>query len=92
MAPQLRCFSIGSSIEIEGERAFDPDTVANFGKRDGRYELGPALSDYNIRNVIDIDDHSMGSLNGFEVDFRYLRFPRLLLRFSVEVAAELTKK
>jgi hypothetical protein len=30
-------FTIGSSIEIEGEKAFEPDTVANFGKRDGSY-------------------------------------------------------
>ena len=28
-------FTIGSSTGIEGEKAFEPDTVANFGKRDG---------------------------------------------------------
>jgi hypothetical protein len=30
-------FTVGSSIGIEGERAIEPDTKANFGKRGGRY-------------------------------------------------------
>lgn len=30
-------FTIGSSIGIEGEKAIEPDTQANFGKRGGRY-------------------------------------------------------
>jgi hypothetical protein len=38
-------FTIGSSIEIEGEKAFEPDTVANFGKRDASYTaLKPSSS------------------------------------------------
>jgi hypothetical protein len=97
-------FTIGSSIGIEGERAFEPDTVGGFGKPDGTYaateteleieytpsqfvqiEFGPTVSYYNIHNVTGVDDRSMGSLNGFEADFRYLvldRGPsRLRLRF-----------
>jgi hypothetical protein len=30
-------FTVGSSTGIEGERAIEPDTQANFGKRGGRY-------------------------------------------------------
>jgi hypothetical protein len=30
-------FTVGSSIGIEGEKAIEPDTQANFGKRGGRY-------------------------------------------------------
>ncbi len=30
-------FTIGSSTGIEGEKAIEPDTQANFGKRGGRY-------------------------------------------------------
>jgi hypothetical protein len=100
-------FTIGSSIGIEGEKAFEPDTVANFGKRDGTYtatetelefeftpnqfmqiELGPTVSYYNIHNVTDIDDRSMGSLNGFEADFRYLVLDRGLSPFAVTLSAE----
>jgi len=100
-------FTIGSSIGIEGEKAFEPDTVANFGKRDGSYtatetelefeftpnqfmqiELGPTVSYYNIHNVTDIDDRSMGSVNGFEADFRYLVLDRGLSPFAVTLSAE----
>jgi hypothetical protein len=30
-------FTVGSAIEIEGEKAFEPDTVGQFGKRSGSY-------------------------------------------------------
>jgi hypothetical protein len=100
-------FTIGSSIGIEGEKAFEPDTFANFGKRNGSYtatqtelefeftpnqfmqiELGPTVSYYNIHNVTNIDDRSMGSLNGFEADFRYLVLDRGLSPFAVTLSAE----
>jgi hypothetical protein len=100
-------FTIGSSIGIEGEKAFEPDTVASFGKRNGTYtatetelefeftpsqfvqiEFGPTVSYYNIHNVTDIDDRSMGSLNGFEADFRYLILDRGPSPFSVTLSAE----
>jgi hypothetical protein len=97
-------FTIGPSTGIEGEKAFEPDAVGNFGKRDGTYaatetelefeytpsqfvqiEFGPTVSYYNTHTVTGIDDRSMGSLNGFEADFRYLVLdrgpPRSRLRF-----------
>ncbi len=33
-------FTVGSSIGIEGERAFEPETTFNMGKRSGRYFAG----------------------------------------------------
>jgi hypothetical protein len=33
-------FTVGSSTGIEGEKAFEPETQANFGKRAGRYATG----------------------------------------------------
>src|SRR5437588_12485564 len=33
-------FTVGSSTGIEGEKAFEPETRANFGKRAGRYATG----------------------------------------------------
>jgi hypothetical protein len=100
-------FTIGSSIGLEGEKAFEPDTVAGFGKRTGTYaateteleyeftpnqymqiELGPTVSYYNIGNVTGINDRSMGSLNGFEADFRYLILDRGTSPFAVTLAAE----
>ena len=33
-------FTVGSSTGIEGEKAFEPETQANFGKRTGRYATG----------------------------------------------------
>jgi len=32
-------FTVGSAIGIEGEKAIEPDTQANFGKRGGRYAV-----------------------------------------------------
>jgi hypothetical protein len=100
-------FTIGSSTGIEGELAFEPDTVGSFGKRDGTYaateteleieytpsqfvqiEFGPTVSYYNIHNVTGIDDRSMGSLNGFEADFRYLVLDRGPSPFAVTLSAE----
>jgi hypothetical protein len=100
-------FTIGSSTGIEGEKAFEPDTVGSFGKRDGTYaatetelefeytpnqfvqiEFGPTVSYYNIHNVTGIDDRSMGSLNGFEADFRYLVLDRGPSPFAVTLSAE----
>jgi hypothetical protein len=100
-------FTIGSSVGLEGEKAFEPDTVAGFGKRTGTYaateteleyeftpnqymqiELGPTVSYYNISNVTGINDRSMGSLNGFEADFRYLILDRGTSPFAVTLAAE----
>jgi hypothetical protein len=100
-------FTIGSSIGIEGEKAFEPDTIGNFGKRDGTYtatetelefeytpsqlvqiEFGPTVSYYNIHNVTGIDDRSMGSLNGFEADFRYLVLDQGASPFAVTLSAE----
>jgi hypothetical protein len=39
-------FTVGSSTGIEGERAFEPETNANFGKRDGRYAAGQTALEY----------------------------------------------
>ena len=33
-------FTVGSSTGIEGEKAFEPESKANFGKRDGTYAAG----------------------------------------------------
>lgn len=33
-------FTVGSSTGIEGEKAFEPESKANFGKRDGTYATG----------------------------------------------------
>jgi len=100
-------FTIGSSVGLEGEKAFEPDSVAGLGKRTGTYaateteleyeftpnqymqiELGPTVSYYNISNVTGINDRSMGSLNGFEADFRYLILDRGTSPFAVTLAAE----
>ena len=34
-------FTLGSSTGIEGEKAFEPDTKAGFGKGGGHYGVGP---------------------------------------------------
>ena len=39
-------FTVGSSTGIEGERAFEPETQANFGKRDGHYGVGQTALEY----------------------------------------------
>lgn len=100
-------FTIGSSVGIEGEKAFEPDTVGNFGKRGGTYaatetefeyeftpnqymqiELGPTVSYYNIHNVAGLDDRTLGTLNGFGADLRYLILDRGPSPFAVTVSVE----
>ena len=39
-------FTVGSSTGIEGERAFEPETQADFGKRGGRYGVGQTALEY----------------------------------------------
>ena len=40
-------FTVGSSTGIEGEKAFEPETQANFGKGDGgRYSVGATTLEY----------------------------------------------
>jgi hypothetical protein len=39
-------FTVGSSTGIEGERAFEPETEANFGKRNGHYGVGQTALEY----------------------------------------------
>jgi hypothetical protein len=39
-------FTVGSSTGIEGERAFEPDTTADFGKRSGHYGASQTELEY----------------------------------------------
>jgi hypothetical protein len=39
-------FTIGSSTGIEGEKAFEPETQANFGKRGGSYGVGQTALEF----------------------------------------------
>ena len=39
-------FTVGSSTGIEGERAFEPDTTADFGKRNGHYGASQTELEY----------------------------------------------
>ncbi len=39
-------FTVGSSTGIEGERAFEPDTTADFGKRSGHYGASETELEY----------------------------------------------
>ena len=39
-------FTVGSSTGIEGERAFEPNTTANFGKRSGHYGASETELEY----------------------------------------------
>jgi hypothetical protein len=41
-------FTEGSGIGLEGEREFSPETVARFGKRDGRYGAGETKLEYEF--------------------------------------------
>jgi len=88
-------FTVGSSTGIEGEKAFEPETEADFGKRGGSYgagqtaleleytpnqyvqfEFGPTVSYFDIHNVPGLDDRNMGTINGFEGDFRSVLIDR----------------
>ena len=39
-------FTVGSSTGIEGEKAFEPETQANFGKVSGRYAVGQTVLEF----------------------------------------------
>lgn len=41
-------FTIGSSTGIEGEKAFEPETQANFGKRGGSYATGASALELEL--------------------------------------------
>jgi hypothetical protein len=41
-------FTVGSSTGIEGEKAFEPETQANFGKRAGRYATGETAFEFEF--------------------------------------------
>jgi hypothetical protein len=41
-------FTEGSGIGLEGEKEFSPETVARFGKRDGRYQAGETKLEYEF--------------------------------------------
>jgi hypothetical protein len=41
-------FTVGSGIGLEGEKEFTPETVINFGKRDGRYAVSETKFEYEF--------------------------------------------
>src|SRR5262249_54479709 len=41
-------FTVGSSTGIEGEKAFEPETEANFGKNGGHYAVGQTRLEYEF--------------------------------------------
>jgi hypothetical protein len=41
-------FTVGSGIGLEGEKEFSPETVINFGKRDGRYTVSETKFEYEF--------------------------------------------
>src|ERR1700745_2939351 len=41
-------FTRGASVEDEGDRAFEPDTRANFGKRRGQYAAARTALDIEL--------------------------------------------
>ena len=41
-------FTEGSGIGLEGEKEFSPETVINFGKRDGRYAVSETKFEYEF--------------------------------------------
>jgi hypothetical protein len=41
-------FTVGSSIDAEGEKAFEPETQADFGKRAGRYAATETELEYEF--------------------------------------------
>jgi hypothetical protein len=41
-------FTVGSTIDAEGEKAFEPDTEADFGKRGGRYTATETELEYEF--------------------------------------------
>jgi hypothetical protein len=41
-------FTTGSGIGLEGEKEFSPETIINFGKRDGRYAVSATKFEYEF--------------------------------------------
>jgi hypothetical protein len=41
-------FTVGSSIDEEGDKAFEPETQANFGKRGGSYAASETELEYEF--------------------------------------------
>src|SRR5215469_3466702 len=41
-------FTTGSGIGLEGEKEFSPETIINFGKRDGRYAVSQTKFEYEF--------------------------------------------
>ncbi|HEV2955780.1 MAG TPA: hypothetical protein VGX95_06655 [Xanthobacteraceae bacterium] len=41
-------FTTGSGIGLEGEKEFSPETIMNFGKRDGRYAVSATKFEYEF--------------------------------------------
>jgi len=41
-------FTVGSGIGLEGEKEFSPETIINFGKRDGRYAVSETKFEYEF--------------------------------------------
>ena len=41
-------FTVGSGVGLEGERAFEPETFARFGKRQGQYAVGQSELEYEF--------------------------------------------
>ena len=41
-------FTTGSGIGLEGEKEFSPETIINFGKRDGRYAVSETKFEYEF--------------------------------------------
>jgi len=100
-------FTVGSSTGIEGEKAFEPETQANFGKGGGHYGvsqttleyeftptqymqivLGPTVSYYNINNVPGLNDLNLGTVNGFEAEFRSVLIDRNPSPIAVTLSLE----
>jgi hypothetical protein len=90
-------FTVGSSTGIEGEKAFEPETQANFGKRGGRYTTTATTLDYEytptqymqvIHNVPDLDDRNIATVSGFEAEFRSVLIDRGPSPFAVTLSLE----
>jgi len=100
-------FTVGSSTGIEGEKAFEPETEANFGKGGGHYAvsqttleyeytptqyIGPTVSYYNIHGVPGLDDRNMAAINGFEAELRSVLIDRRSNRNFIAVTRPAARK
>ena len=52
-------FTVGSSTGIEGEKAFEPETQANFGKRSG--QVSDAFQVVDRAEIVDMADDRAGA-------------------------------